>query len=108
MFRFRLGGTANNSKGYSILIDTDQKFGATGPEADPNYVPGNPGFEIEVVLRTNFGVGLYDVDGTVNPVAMDDETVARPYTNFAQKSIALSEICGDDDYFYDFYIPFST
>ncbi len=107
MFRFRLGGTANNSKGYSILIDTDQKFGATGPEADPNYVPGNPGFEIEVVLRTNFGVGLYDVDGTVNPVAMDDETVARPYTNFAQKSIALSEICGDDDYFYDFYIPFS-
>ena len=107
MFRFRLGGTANNSKGYSILIDTDQKFGATGPDADPNYVPGNPGFEIEVVLRTNFGVGLYNVDGTLSPVAMDDETVARPYDNYAQKSIALSEICGDDDYFYDFYIPFS-
>ncbi|MEQ9383817.1 MAG: Ig-like domain-containing protein [Imperialibacter sp.] len=107
MFRFRLGGTASNSKGYSILIDTDQKFGATGPNADPNYVVGNPGFEIEVVLRTNFGVGLYNVDGTVSPVEIGSATVDRPYNDYAQKSIALSEICGDDDYFYDFYIPFA-
>ncbi|WP_188619031.1 Ig-like domain-containing protein, partial [Christiangramia forsetii] len=103
MFRFRLGGTAENSKGYSILIDTDQKFGAS----DPNSIPGNPGFEIEVVLRTNFGVGLYDVDGTVSPGEIGDAVTDRPYDNFAQKSIALSEICGDDDYFYDFYIPFA-
>ncbi|WP_089665701.1 gliding motility-associated C-terminal domain-containing protein [Gramella sp. MAR_2010_147] len=107
MFRFRLGGTAENSKGYSILIDTDQKFGASGENADPNYIPGNPGFEIEVVLRTNFGVGLYDIDGTVSPVEVGDAVTDRPYDNFAQKSIALSEICGDDDYFYDFYIPFA-
>ncbi|TRO67540.1 MopE-related protein, partial [Christiangramia sabulilitoris] len=107
MFRFRLGGTAENSKAYSILIDTDEKFGATGPNADPNYIPGNPGFEIEVVLRTNFGVGLYDVDGTVAATEIGDATVDRPYNDFAQKSIAFSEICNDDDYFYDFYIPFA-
>ncbi|MEQ9009568.1 MAG: hypothetical protein RLP12_16935, partial [Ekhidna sp.] len=107
MFRFRLGGTANNSKSYSILIDTDQKFGATGANADPNYTAGNPGFEIEVVLRTNFGVGLYDIDGTTSATEIGDATVDRPYDNYAQKSIAHSEVCGDDDYFYDFYIPFA-
>ncbi|MBS9462867.1 hypothetical protein KIM67_10625, partial [Flagellimonas sp. 389] len=107
MFRFRLGGTANNSKGYSILIDTDNKFGKSGPNADPNYLPGNPGFEIEVVLRTNFGVGLYNVDGTLSAIEIGDATLDRPYADFAQKSIALSEICGDNDYFYDFFIPFA-
>ncbi|MUP43670.1 hypothetical protein FLP08_13890, partial [Gramella aestuarii] len=107
MFRFRLGGTAENSKAYSILIDTDQKFGSSGPNADPNYTPGNPGFEIEVVLRTNFGVGLYDVDGRTNALEIGTAETDRPYKEFAQKSIAKSEICGDDDYFYDFYIPFS-
>ncbi|KZS41575.1 hypothetical protein AWE51_21450 [Aquimarina aggregata] len=107
MFRFRLGGTANNSKGYTILIDVDQKFGFTGINADPNAVAGNPGFEIELVLLTNFGVGLYDVDGTTSPTEIGDATIDRPFDDFAQKSIAFSEICGDDDYFYDFYIPFA-
>ncbi len=94
MFRFRLGGTAENSKGYSILIDTDQKFGATGPNADPNYIPGNPGFEIEIVLRTNFGVGLYDVDGTVSPVEVGDAVVDRPYNNFAQNLLLSPKYVG--------------
>ena len=107
MFRFRLGGTADNSKAYSILIDTDQKFGASGANADPNYVQGNPGFEVEIVLMTNFGVGLYDVDGTISPIEIGDATIDRPYNDFAQKSIAGSEICDNPDYFYDFYIPFS-
>jgi hypothetical protein len=60
LFRLRLGGIVSGSKGYSILIDTDGKIGASGPYADPNFVPrtmgmsGNPGFEIEVVLETNY------------------------------------------------------
>src|SRR6266542_2082338 len=58
LFRFRLGGYAPNSKAYSIMIDTDQKFGFTGPNADPNAVSGNPGFEIEVALETNFSVSV--------------------------------------------------
>src|SRR5688572_16929117 len=35
MFRFRLGGIAPNSKGYSILVDADNKFGFSGADADP-------------------------------------------------------------------------
>jgi large repetitive protein len=71
LFRFRLSGTADNSKGYSILVDADQKFGASGVNADPNYTPANPGFEFEIVLRSNFEVTLYDVDGTSTPVKKD-------------------------------------
>ena len=57
LFRMRLGSIIPGSKGYSILMDTDGKFGATGANADPNYIAsttgtnGNPGFEIEVVLK---------------------------------------------------------
>ena len=101
LFRFRLGGYAPNSKGYSVLIDTDNLFGSG---SDPNYVSGNPGFEIEIELVTNFGVRLYDVDGTTSPTLMT--TLA--YDDYAQKSIAQSTSCSDPDYFYDFYIPFST
>ncbi|MDH5382519.1 MAG: hypothetical protein OEW75_16820, partial [Cyclobacteriaceae bacterium] len=107
LFRFRIGGSAENSKGYSILVDTDQLFGTTGPNADPNAVDGNPGFEIEIVLMTNFGVGLFNIDGTTTPTEIGTATIDRPYSDFAQKSIALTTICGDPDYFYDFYIPFS-
>lgn len=64
----------SGSKGYSILMDTDGKFGATGANADPNYlasttgVNGNPGFEIAIVLETNFIIAIYNVDGTSTPV----------------------------------------
>ncbi|MCU0409024.1 MAG: hypothetical protein MUD02_08760, partial [Bacteroidales bacterium] len=106
LFRFRLGGYAANSKGYSLLIDTDQKFGFTGVNADPGAVPGNPGFEVEIVLETNFGVEVYNVAGTATPVlAVPFST--NPYSSNCQKSIALTTACSDPDYFYDFYIPFS-
>jgi hypothetical protein len=104
MFRFRLGNYAPNSKGYSILIDTDNKFGSTGPNADPNYVSGNPGFEVEIELVTNFGVRLYNADGTASPTLLT--TLA--YDQYAQKSVALTTNCSNPDYFYDFYIPFSV
>lgn len=105
MFRFRLGGTAPNSKGYSILIDTDGKFGFTGSDADTNAVSGNPGFEMEIMLATNFGVRLYDVDGNAGSPVLKIEL---PYANYAQKSIAFTTNCGDADYFYDFYMPLSV
>lgn len=104
LFRFRMGGIAPNSKGYSILIDTDQKLGFSGPNADPNAVSGNPGFEIEISLQTNFGVYLYDVDGLTTAVQKGS---ALPYADYCMKSIALTTNCSDADYFYDFYIPFS-
>ncbi|NJK94959.1 MAG: hypothetical protein HC905_08635 [Bacteroidales bacterium] len=104
-FRFRLGNTSPNSKGYSIFIDSDQKFGFTGTNKDPNAVAGNPGFEIEVVLMTNFGVAVYNVDGTTTPVQVVGYAT-NPYTSHCQKSVALTTNCGNIDVFYDFFIPF--
>lgn len=109
-FRMRLGSISPGSKGYSIMMDTDGKFGATGANADPNYLPattgtnGNPGFEIEVVLETNFRIAIYNVDGTSTPV------LVKQYTNWqdmSQVSIASTNDNGDPDFLIDFYIPFS-
>jgi gliding motility-associated-like protein len=107
MFRFRIGSSIPGSKGYSILIDTDGKIGNSGANADPNYiggVKGNPGFEVEIVLETNFRVALYDVDGTTTPVLKTSLSLSQ----YSHKAIALSTICSDPDYFYDFYVPFSV
>ncbi|OQP64736.1 hypothetical protein A3860_18420 [Niastella vici] len=110
LFRLRLGNIISGSKGYSILIDTDGKIGSTGAYADPNYqaattgINGNPGFELEVVLETNFRVAVYNVDGTSNPVKLDSFGIN---TN-SQISIALSTVSGTPDYFYDFYVPISS
>src|SRR5687768_16803373 len=48
IFRFRLAKFTNGSTGFSILFDLDNKFGFSGPAADPNAIVGNPGFEREV------------------------------------------------------------
>lgn len=110
LFRLRMGSIMSGSKGYSIMLDTDEKFGATGANADPNYQPatsgtnGNPGFEIEVVLETNFRIAIYNVDGTSTP------TLIKSYSNWqdmSQVSIAATFDNGDPDFLIDFYIPFS-
>ncbi|OXA86922.1 hypothetical protein B0A62_22945, partial [Flavobacterium hydatis] len=102
LFRMRLGSTSPNSKSYSILIDTDGKFGGIGPNADPQYSNSNPGFEIEIVLATNFGVYVYDVNNNnCTPVISYAGT-----TNY-QKSIAMTTSCGNADYFYDFFVKMS-
>ncbi len=102
IFRLRMGGSAPNAKSYSILIDTDGKFGNTGVNADPTYTLNNPGFEIEIVLATRFGVYVYDVNiPNCSPV------ISYPGTTNYQKSIAGSTNCGDLDYFYDFFVLFS-
>lgn len=110
IFRMRMGRIMPGSKGYSILMDTDGKFGATGANADPNYLPsttgtnGNPGFEIEIVLETNFRIAIYNVDGTSSPV------LVKQYTNWqemSQVSVASTNDDADPDFLIDFYIPFS-
>ncbi|MFN3404918.1 MAG: DUF11 domain-containing protein, partial [Cytophagaceae bacterium] len=103
LFRLRMGSVAPNAKSYSILIDTDQKFGSSGPNADPTYSPTNPGFEVEVVLATKFGVYIYNLEsGTpCNPAVSYDGT------DHYQKSIAHSNICNPYNYFLDFFIKFS-
>jgi len=110
MFRLRVGSIVSGSKGYSILIDTDGKMGNTGPYADPNYqaattgVNGNPGFELEVDLETNFQVAAYNVDGTSTPALIS----AYGLNSNSQISVALSTVSGNPDYFYDFFVPISA
>lgn len=113
-FRLRMGSMIPGSKGYSILIDADGKFGATGPNADPNYVAattgvnGNSGFELEVDLFTQTsgqtGIALYNVDGTSSPALVWN---ANDYTQFSQVSIAGTNDNGDPDFYLDFFIPWN-
>lgn len=110
LIRLRIGSIVSGSKGYSVLIDTDGKMGNTGASADPNYqaattgVNGNPGFELEVVLETNFRVAVYNVDGTSSPALINSYGII---TN-SQVSVALSTVSSTPDYFYDFYVPISA
>lgn len=111
MFRLRVGDIVAGSKGYSILIDADGRMGSTGPAADPNYqaattgINGNPGFELEVVLETNFQVSVYDVDGRSDAGA----SIANfPLNTHSQISIAASSVSGTPDFLYDFYVPLAA
>ncbi|HVF98183.1 MAG TPA: hypothetical protein VM871_12715, partial [Flavisolibacter sp.] len=111
LFRMRMGSVMPGAKGYSVLLDTDGKFGASGPNADPNYVAattgtgGNPGFEVEIVLATgggSDGVLIYNVDGTDNPGA---PTVLSGWTAYSQIAIAATNDNGDPDFYLDWYVP---
>lgn len=107
MFRFRVGGISSGTKGYSVLIDTDLKIGATGFYADPNYVAptasrsGNPGFELEILYEGNKRIGVYNVDGTTTGTLL----YSYPINTNSQISVALSRTSGDADYFIDFGVP---
>ena len=114
LFRMRLGSVMPGSKGYSILLDTDGKFGASGPNADPNYVAattgtnGNAGFELEVDLFTQTtgqtGIAIYTVDGTASPTLLWS---AANWQDYSQTALASTSDNGDPDFFLDFFVPFS-
>ena len=105
LFRFRVATYSPNTKSYSILIDTDGKFGNSGPNADPQYVAGNPGFEIEILLSTNNGVYIYDVNNNTNNSVLKRSYVG--HTNY-QISKAQSQVCGANNVFLDLFVPFSA
>jgi large repetitive protein len=117
LMRLRVSAIMSGSKGYSALIDMDNKFGATGPGADPTYqaqttgTNGNPGFEYEVVYETNFRIAVYDVNNSCgsapNPVWSIDLTNATN-SGYAQTSVALTTDGGNADYFYDWWVPVSA
>ncbi|MES2778316.1 MAG: hypothetical protein V4651_00320, partial [Bacteroidota bacterium] len=104
LYRYRIDGYAPNSKSYSVLIDTDGKFGYTGTNADPNAVAGNPGFEAEIVLETNFRVEAFNVDGVSSGILV----ASYSWNTNCQQSIAVTRASGDPDYFFDFYLPLSA
>lgn len=110
LFRLRMGGINNGAKSYSVLLDTDMKFGNTGQYADLDYIApgvgtpnGNPGFEYEIVFSNQFNVSVYNVDGKATGV------LVKMYSlhTHSQISVALSTYGGDADYFYDWGVPAS-
>lgn len=109
-FRMRIGSIVSGSKGYSALIDTDGKMGASGPNADPNYLApggtnsGNPGFEYEITFESNSRVAVYNIDGTSTPSLVTSYSI----NTHSQISVALSTDSNNPDYFYDWYAPLSA
>ncbi|HNQ67600.1 MAG TPA: hypothetical protein PKN32_04430 [Bacteroidales bacterium] len=98
IFRLRMANVATNAKSYSILIDANELFGPN----DPNYTANNPGFELEIVLATKFGVFVYDHRATnPNPCI---PVISYLGTSNYQKAIAFSTICGSTNYFLDFFV----
>lgn len=67
-------------------------------------MPGNPGFEFEIEFVSNFGVRLYNADGTDTPVLLT--TLAED--DYSQRAVAITSQCSNPDYFYDFYMPLSV
>ncbi|MBC5992506.1 T9SS type A sorting domain-containing protein [Pontibacter cellulosilyticus] len=104
MFRVRLGKQSTASKGYSIMIDSNNLFGNLVSGTTPSSTP-NPGFEYEIVLAANFDVSLYDHRNQPNG---GSKIWTGSTDQYFQKSIAASKASGDDDYFYDFYLPLTA
>lgn len=103
IFRFRLGNNANSIESWHILLDIDGRFGAG---KDPNAKSDNPGFEVDITLikKQNPGVILSNIDGKTNcPTPFK----SYPLTTNFQIAVADLVSCGDPDYFYDFFVPFS-
>ena len=94
--RFRMGGNSTSPKAYSILFDTDGSI-------TNNYSASNPGFEREVVLSATNSVSVYSHNGA-------GATLLQSYNvdNYQQRSVALSTVGGNADYFYDFFVPLSA
>lgn len=104
LLRMRLAKTAAGNYGYSFLIDTDNKIGSG---IDPNFISGNPGFEVEVLYGSGAsGVRVINCDGSTSG------TVLAQYPNVerVQKSYVRNTNCSysDQPYFLDYYIDYST
>ncbi|RIA10382.1 gliding motility-associated-like protein [Flavobacteriaceae bacterium MAR_2010_72] len=101
VFRMRIAKQANGAFGYSFLFDTDLKFGPS----DPNSIPGNPGFEIEVIYGSgnNNDVLVENVDGTTNGVNIGTYNTSSN----SQRSDALNNNagCTTDPIFIDWFVP---
>jgi gliding motility-associated-like protein len=103
IFRFRVGDDNPSVEAWTILLDTDGLFGAN----DPNSTPDNPGFELDITLikRNNAGIYVYNIDGIDN---CPNEDLFYSIDTHFQISQADESSCGDPDYFYDYYVPFSA
>ncbi len=111
IFRFRMARWSNGVSAFSVLVDTDYHFGASGPEADPNTLPGNPGFEREIAVFNSTGmaggVRVFNVDGKSAATIVN---YLAPITSNYQVAYALNNdpACADRPVFVDMFVPFSA
>ncbi|MGL1888845.1 MAG: YDG domain-containing protein, partial [Reichenbachiella sp.] len=96
IFRFRLADFRPNAKGYTVLIDTDGAIGAGDAIGD------NPGFELAILLRSKHEVSIIEFDGSS---ACGTTKNTYSLSSNHQKSISGIQSGGDNDFFYDFYVP---
>ncbi len=101
--RLRVAQHATGAFGYSLLIDTDGKIGSTGANADPNFMSGNPGFELELILGSgggSNGVKVVNVDGTTSGTQL----AFYSGDSRRQRSYAKHSNCGGTPVFMDLYV----
>ncbi|WP_425390708.1 tandem-95 repeat protein [Ekhidna sp.] len=101
IFRLRLAAENPAVKAYTVLIDTDGAIGSS----DDNFNTSNLGFEIDITLikSNSKGILVYDIDGATG---CPTEVLQYDLSSNFQLSIADEVSCGDEDYFYDFFVPF--
>lgn len=99
LFRFRMADIKPNAKSYSILVDIDNLLGSS----DDCYIPGvNPGFELEIVLATKFGVRIYD-----HRLPCGSNLVFSYGPDRIQKSIAASTVCFSMNFFLEMFVDWA-
>ncbi|MCF8409512.1 MAG: hypothetical protein K9G36_11130, partial [Crocinitomicaceae bacterium] len=99
LFRFRMASIAPNAKSYSIMVDIDNLIGP----GDDCYIPGvNPGFELEIVLATKFGVRIYD-----HRLPCGSNLIYSYGPERIQKSIAASTVCSQLNFFLETYVSWA-
>lgn len=88
-----------NAKSYSVLVDIDNLFGPS----DDCYIAGvNPGFELEIVLATKFGVRVYD-----HRLPCGSNLVFSYGPDRIQKSIAASNVCSSMNFFLEMFVDWA-
>ena len=111
MFRMRINQDPNNAAyGYSFLIDSDQQFGITGSNVDPNAMAGNPGFEYEILFASGNSGGVYvnDVDGVAQHNQITNLKTYNDGVNDQRAYARFSNCTGTTDpIFIDFFIAFA-
>ncbi|MFN5910935.1 MAG: beta strand repeat-containing protein, partial [Bacteroidota bacterium] len=99
LFRFRMASIAPNAKSYSVMVDIDNLIGP----GDDCYIPGvNPGFELEIVLATKFGVRIYD-----HRLPCGSNLIYSYGPERIQKSIAASTVCSQLNFFLETYVSWA-
>jgi hypothetical protein len=107
-FRMRIAGNSTASKGYTFLINTEDKFDDFGK----TVVNGNPGFQFEVTLQTGggkAGINIYDWrDNSGSEHLLEPLSLSDHHQRAISGSTLDATLETQYGYFYDWYVPWSA